>query len=66
MREPVNGDRVSGISPLVAVRRSLITYLEVTKPASVALLVFTAVGTMIVAAKGHGLAYIPNQTGRNS
>jgi len=62
----VNGDRVSGISPLVAVRRSLITYLEMTKPVAVALLVFSAVGTMIVAAKGHGLAHVPDQTGRNS
>jgi len=37
--------------------RSLITYVEVTKPLSVALLAFTAVGTMVVAARGQGPSY---------
>ena len=63
MREQgsVVGDRGSGITDqgadhglLITVYRSMITYIEVTKPLSVALLVFTAVGTMIVAAKGFG------------
>jgi protoheme IX farnesyltransferase len=43
-------------------RRSLLPYIEVTKPASVGLLVFTALGTMIVAARG-GAASIALGTG---
>jgi len=51
-RGSVIGDQGSVSGPLITVYRSLITYVEVTKPASVALLVFTALGTMIVAARG--------------
>jgi len=60
----MNGNQASGIrergskaGSLTAAYRSLIAYVEVTKPLSVALLVFTAVGTMIVAARGQGPGY---------
>ncbi|HZK19003.1 MAG TPA: heme o synthase [Clostridia bacterium] len=39
----------------INIRQSLVNYLEVTKPASVALLVFTAWATMFVAAGGESL-----------
>lgn len=51
------GERRSKAGWPVSVRRSLSAYAEVTKPLSVALLVFTALGTMVVAARGPELGY---------
>ena len=47
MRERATAIRIQGVG-----LRSLVAYLEITKPSSVLLLVFTAVGAMVVAAGG--------------
>lgn len=62
IRDQGSGSRDQGSvsGPLITVYRSLIPYVEVTKPATVALLVFTALGTMIVAAHGGAPGFAPS------